>query len=46
MSRKASSVPCPMPPLPMMMRTPSRSISGRVKRSMRCEVVVPTHIAS
>src|SRR5215203_1555692 len=27
----------------MMTRTPSRSIRGRVKRSMRCEVVVPMH---
>jgi hypothetical protein len=35
-----------MPPLPMMMRTPSRSISGRVKRSMRIEVVVPMHSGS
>ena len=25
----------PMPPLPTMIRTPSRSISGRVKRSIR-----------
>ena len=35
-----------MPPLPMMMRTPSRSISGRVKRSMRIDVVVPTQIGA
>ena len=27
----------------MMMRTPQRSISGRVKRSIRALVVVPTH---
>ena len=27
----------------MTMRTPSRSMSGFVKRSMRCEVVVPMH---
>src|SRR6185312_1138798 len=46
MSRKASSVPCPMPPLPMMRRTPSRSINGRVKRSIRIDVVVPMHKGS
>jgi hypothetical protein len=40
------SEPSRSPPLPMMMRTPSRSISGRVKRSIRSEVVVPTQIAS
>ena len=34
------------PPLPMMSRTPYCCISGRVKRSMRSLVVVPTQIAS
>jgi hypothetical protein len=35
--------PSRRPPLPMISRTPSRSISGRVKRSMRSDVVVPMH---
>jgi hypothetical protein len=30
-----------MPPLPMTMRAASRLISGRMKRSIRIEVVVP-----
>ena len=29
-----------------MIRTPSRSISGRVNRSMRIDVVVPTQIGA
>ena len=35
-----------MPPLPMISRTPSRSIKARVKRSIRMEVVVPMQIGS
>jgi len=42
-SRNAASEPSRSPPLPMTRRTPYCCISGRVKRSIRSDVVVPMH---